>query len=636
MEDKKNKKLVSRRDFLIAGGAVIAAGALTACTPKTTTETVTSTLTSTKTVTNTTTQTAAAQTTTVTGAAVTTTKTATSTVTAPVQTTTVTGAAVTTTKTATTTATTTAPGTTVTGAPVTTTVTATAQPWMPAKWDFEADVVVVGYGGAGAVAAITANDAGAKVIIMEKAPYRGGGNTGFCMGQWVCPTKVSDAFAYLKAGSLGYTPDDVIQAWAEEVCKNSAFFDSMGIKYKPASNIAGYPSLPYFSSMTLFETEGQGVGLFTALDKLVQDRKIQILFGTPGKELIQNPNTKEILGVWGQVVSGTWGKEKPGVMVAVKAKRAVVLTTGGFEFNEEMKKRFHKAYPTAFYGWRYNTGDGITMAQKVGADLWHLDIMAGTSNAVFGDVDPNYNFQIQCSPKTQNYLYVDGLGRRFINERSSLASNPHTGFWQFFGWDEAAVGYTRTPYWLIFDSVAFKAGALGPIKGTPGLRGLTLIPEELGGYAGWSSDNVAELNKGWIRKGNTIVELANNINKSDYGKRVNADNLYAAINRYNELCAKQNDDDFGRPANTLLPLIMPPYYAFPKVPGGICTHGGPRRSAKAEILTPDLTPIPRLYSAGEFGSVYGGTYSTTGGNGGELSAFGRIAGRNAAAMKPWA
>ena len=90
------KKLVTRRDFLVAGGAVIAAGALSACTPKTTTETVVNTVTNTKTVnntlTNTTTQTAPAQTTTVTGAPVTTTKTATTTAT-------VTGTPVTTTKT---------------------------------------------------------------------------------------------------------------------------------------------------------------------------------------------------------------------------------------------------------------------------------------------------------------------------------------------------------------------------------------------------------------------------------------------------------------------------------------------------------------------------------------------------------
>jgi hypothetical protein len=96
---KDSKKLVSRRDFLVAGGAIIAAGALTACTPKTTTETVISNVTNTKTVTNT------------------------ATVTAPVQTITVTGAPVTITKTATTTA-----STTITGAPVTTTITKTVAP----------------------------------------------------------------------------------------------------------------------------------------------------------------------------------------------------------------------------------------------------------------------------------------------------------------------------------------------------------------------------------------------------------------------------------------------------------------------------------------------------------------------------
>jgi succinate dehydrogenase/fumarate reductase flavoprotein subunit len=521
------------------------------------------------------------------------------------------------------------------GATETTTSIGRTGSWLPTKWDHEADVVVVGYGGAGACAAITAHDAGAKVIVMEKAPYRGGGNTGMCLGQWVCPTNVQHAVEYLKAGSEDYTPLDVIQAWAEEVCKNRAFYDSLGVKYAEAKNIAGYPKLPYFSSMVLYQTEGQGAGLFAQLNKHVHNRKIQVLFGTPGKELIQDPATKEILGVYGQEVSGTWGKEEQGRIVAVKAKRGVVLTTGGFEHNEEMKRQFHKAYPTAFYGWRYNTGDGIKMAQKVGADLWHMDLMCGASNALFRDIDPNYGFQIQVHPKTNNYLYVDNLGRRFMNEKNPLSSNPHTGFWQFFGWDEEAVGYTRTPYWLVFDSVGFKAGPLGSVKGSKGLRGLYIIPEDLGGFEGWSNNNIQELNRGWIRSGNSIEELAMNIEKNEFGKRMDAGNLVASINRYNELCSKKNDDDFGRPVSSMLPVNAPPYYAFAKVPGGVCTHGGPRRSARAEVLNSELIPIPRLFSAGELGSIYGRTYSVTGGNVGEASAFGRIAGRNAAAIKPW-
>jgi hypothetical protein len=265
-----------------------------------------------------------------------------------------------------------------------------------------------------------------------------------------------------------------------------------------------------------------------------------------------------------------------------------------------------------------------------------MDIMCGASNAVFRDIDPNYGFQIQIQPKAENYLYVDNLGRRFMNERSPLATNPHTGFWQFFGWDEQECAYTRTPYWVIFDSVGFKAGPLGSVRGAKGLRGLNIIPADLGGFEGWSTDNLEELKKGWIRSGNTVEELAMYIKQYEFGKRMDSANLAASIKRYNELCTKKNDDDFGRPGSSMLPVNAPPYYAFAKVPGGVCTHGGPRRSARAEILNPELVPIPRLFSAGEFGSIYGKTYSVTGGNVGEASAFGRIAGRNAAALKPWA
>jgi succinate dehydrogenase/fumarate reductase flavoprotein subunit len=187
----------------------------------------------------------------------------------------------------------------------------------------------------------------------------------------------------------------------------------------------------------------------------------------------------------------------------------------------------------------------------------------------------------------------------------------------------------------VFDSVGFKAGPLGSVKGSKGLRGLYIIPEDLGGFEGWSNNNIQELNRGWIRSGNSIEELAMNIEKNEFGKRMDAGNLVASINRYNELCSKKNDDDFGRPVSSMLPVNAPPYYAFAKVPGGVCTHGGPRRSARAEVLNSELIPIPRLFSAGELGSIYGRTYSVTGGNVGEASAFGRIAGRNAAAIKPW-
>lgn len=121
------------------------------------------------------------------------------------------------------------------------------KPWLPKSWDREVEVVVIGYGGAGAVTAITAFDAGAEVIVLEKTPSLaslgikpgrsrttqisgGGGNTHIAMGMASSPSDVTNAVNYLFSACGGQTPMDVCTAWAEEVCKNEAWFREMGIK----------------------------------------------------------------------------------------------------------------------------------------------------------------------------------------------------------------------------------------------------------------------------------------------------------------------------------------------------------------------------------------------------------------------
>ena len=94
------------------------------------------------------------------------------------------------------------------------------------------------------------------------------------------------------------------------------------------------------------------------------------------------------------------------------------------------------------------------------------------------------------------------------------------------------------------------------------------------------------------------------------------------------------DEDFGRDSETLEPINKPPYYGIPIVPTFLNTQGGPRRNRKAQVVNPFGEPIPRLYSAGELGSIYGFLYQA-GGNIGECLAFGRIAARNAVTEKPW-
>ena len=84
----------------------------------------------------------------------------------------------------------------------------------------------------------------------------------------------------------------------------------------------------------------------------------------------------------------------------------------------------------------------------------------------------------------------------------------------------------------------------------------------------------------------------------------------------------------------LAPIAQGPFYAIELSPSMLNTQGGPRRNEKAQIVRPDGSPIPRLFSAGELGSIYSYLYQGTG-NIGECLAFGRIAGRNAAAEAAW-
>lgn len=491
------------------------------------------------------------------------------------------------------------------------------------NWDKEADVVVVGYGGAGVVSAITAHDEGAKVIVLEKAPFRGGGNTGMSFGICSSPNNVKDAVDYLYAACGGHdpggslTPKDIIEAWAEEVCKNKDWFEKMGIEHQVMKQgMAEFPNLPGASSMDALETTGRGQALFLTLDKRVKERGIEVLFDSPATELIQDQSTREILGV----KSKSEGRTKN-----IKAGRAVILCTGGFDFNEEMKNEFLKCYPMKFYGWKYNTGDGVKMTQKVGADLWHMDMLAGGNCAWFPEDPLNTGYALEM--RANNFIWVNRYGDRFCNEMN-WAMNHHKGWVIFSEFSLEKAAYTRIPTYLIFDDSFRKAG---PLNESFQSIGREFLPLELGGYPKWSEDNMTEIEKGWIKKGDSLEALAAAI-----GGDLDPALLKASVETYNGYCAAGKDPEYGRSDRTLLPVETPPFYAVSLYPGMVCTHGGPRRSARAEILDPDKKPIPRLYSAGSFGSIYGRIYSVFGGNLGELCAFGRIAGRNAAAEKTWA
>ncbi|MDP2952957.1 MAG: FAD-dependent oxidoreductase, partial [Chloroflexota bacterium] len=209
---------------------------------------------------------------------------------------------------------------------------------LPERWDREADVVVVGYGAAGATTAITAHDAGAQVLILEKAPLgEEGGNSRVAGQGWFNPAPVDKAITYFNALCGAYTvPEDMVRVWAEEMAQNSEWVRSLGgnpVEYRTGPKGAEFPELPGADSVHFYHLDGK-LGyerLWRLLKASVDNRHIEVLYGTPGQELVQDRLAEEIVGV---------RAERGGNPFYVRAKRAVVLTCGGFENNQEMVRNF--------------------------------------------------------------------------------------------------------------------------------------------------------------------------------------------------------------------------------------------------------------------------------------------------------
>jgi succinate dehydrogenase/fumarate reductase flavoprotein subunit len=499
------------------------------------------------------------------------------------------------------------------------------------KWDYDADVVVVGYGGAGAVAAVTAHDAGSKVLILEKAPIEGGGSTRMSGGQsaYIEAGDAAQAAEYLYTGSFGTTPKDVCLAWAEEIAGNDDWLTEMDIKWmdmkppsgggsRPSGKVADFPNFPGADAMKSLMINGGGPAFFKSVSEHIKKRGIEVLFDTPATDLMQDQSTKEILGVRAR---------SKGRDIKVKAKRAVILSTGGFDFNEEMVRDYLRPIPIKFTGWKYNTGDGIKMAQAIGADLWHMNALCSAGQVVVSPLsEVAWMYTRAQGP---NFIWVNRYGRRFACESPSWFDHRASMGYTIWDWSDKQkdAGYPCIPFYLIFDEKTRLAGAIG---GTFGSMGVTSIPKELGGISEtWSKDNSREVEAGWIKKGGSVGELA-----ALLGDDIDPALLEDSVIRWNGFCAAGKDQDFGR-SERLAPIETPPFYGLKMYPGGFNTLGGPRKNGKAQVLDTKKNPIPRLYSAGALGSIAGHIYCVVGHNWSELMSFGRIAGRNAAAEKPW-
>ena len=540
------------------------------------------------------------------------------------------------------------------------------------QFDMEYDVVVIGFGGAGACAAIEAHDAGATVGIIEKNPEDAHwSNTRLSGGVFHCadPTGDHDALVeYIKAmmsgencpwkleGEQPHVSQEMAEMFADGVLQTKDFLlaqapDLDGDLMTPGGD-ASFPMFPCFeeakygatrscrylgsadADTSLLpqdrprETKSNGEAFWWALaeDGVKTLRpEIDVMYETPAKELIMQDG--RVVGV-----VATQGYKE----VRICAKKSVVLCCGGYEYNLPMRRAFLEGPGVkgwCFYGTQSNTGDGIEMAIKIGAGLAKVGKAASRIEIAvpYGehwDSDGLKQGVASAITSAPNSMVVDNYGNRYADEYI-ITDSTRPYRYQFYKeavqYELLTMSYPRIPSWLIFDETLRSSKCA--VSSSSSVAAFGLVP--------WSKDNLDAIERGWILKADTLEELAEKIIADPENREMmTPEQLVESVKKFNESCAAGKDEEFDRDISTMAPVETGPFYAIKLYPGGPNTKGGIDANAKRQALDWNGEPIPGLYTAGEISSVFKFTYQA-GGNLTECIVCGRVAGQNAAAEEAW-
>jgi succinate dehydrogenase/fumarate reductase flavoprotein subunit len=486
---------------------------------------------------------------------------------------------------------------------------------------------VVGYGGAGAVAAISAADAGASVLLIEKTAHPGG-TTILSSGFARVTSDAASASAYLEHTSGGRVGRPLVEALAQGMTEVPAFLRQMaeplgavvrerfGAEQMPnemadlydwpgrdSLGWSGVEEIPGFDGYPWVHGGPKGQLLIRVLEQQIARRPIDVWLDAPADRLLRDEQTGGITGL-----AARRGDEP----VTIRARGGVIIASGGFEFNQKMLRDYLELPTILPMGHHGNTGDGLLMASEVGAALWHMWHLHGSYGFRLPDLPVAVRSPLggaRNAARPLHWIILDQHGRRFTNE---LPPAPQDTLSRPLAHLDPETGqHDRIPAWLIFDERGRRAGPLG--------RPVGARPEHV--YQ-WSRDNLAEIERGWILRAETLSELAEVTD-------LPAEAVVASVERWNGAVDAGHDDDFARPAGSMVSIAEPPFYAIQVWPVVSNTQGGPVHDERQRVLDVRDAPITGLYAAGELGSFFGHIY-LLGGNITEAIVGGRIAGREAA------
>lgn len=504
----------------------------------------------------------------------------------------------------------------------------------PETFDETWDVLVVGFGFAGAASAIAAHDAGARVLLIEKMPDPGG--ISICAGGGVRSiTDLPRGREYLRYSAGPDVPDAVLDAIASGMTGLEGYFRELakvnGAEIVLRDRGGNYPfpghdalgivevaSIPGFDARKEYpHARGRllGPNVFKLVHDNVRERGIELRLNTAAERLVTDAR--------GEVIGAIVRRGENVSRIATR--RGVILATGGFEADPEFQRKYWQIRPVLPVATRGNTGDGIRMAQAVGADLWHMWNFHGSYG--FRHPDPAYPYALRVkrlpdwTPQVKepdvrmSWIVLDSTGRRFMNEYHPYVQD--TGHRPLDEFDPVTQSFPKIPAYLVLDEEGRKLYPLGQAV----VNDSTVEPYD------WSSDNLREVENGILQRADTIEELAALIG-------ADPQTLAQSLDQWNTAVETGQDKALGRPAGSLFAVRHAPFYVGTLWPVVNNTQGGPVHDEKQRVINAHGEPIPRLYEAGEIGSIWGFLYLGAG-NLAECFVTGQIAGREAAGQTAW-
>ena len=438
----------------------------------------------------------------------------------------------------------------------------------------DTDIVVMGAGISGLACAVQAGQDGSRVILLEKSAELGGNGMGtegiFAvnskrqqeLGIHIDPVdivaKELEESQYRVDGSLWI---DMIEKSAE----NIAWLEDCGVGFN--GTVDNYSAGGLYETMHWWEGEAGAVGYIPPMKAAAEAAGVEIRTNTAGTQLIMEGGT----------VSGLYAENGDGDAMRINA-RAVVLASGGIGGNKELlveqgweqrqvDEMIFQCVPTV-------EGDGYAMAMAVGAK----DFLSNSADQVFNavkafgtDTTPPYN-----SPLNGGFGLTSMGPTLWVNQDADRFTPEDLGYINMAAQATACKANRET--YALFDQALLDSCTQDPADA------------ELAAQA------FEQENGDSIFKADDLDELAGHFG-------LDADELHATIERYNELCRGGADLDFGKRAEFMQPLEHGPFYIAKVVPLLVVVDGGIMTNKRAEVLDTELNPIPGLYAVGLDGAM---------------------------------